>query len=342
MEVQALTRNARMSPKKVREVARQIQGRKVPDAVDLLTLIPRKSARLVLKTLKSAIANAENNPKVNLTADQLVVLPRPRGKRSGAPPLQGRSPRHRHAAPQEDVPHPHRPLRRGEEELTPAQPRPPRPTSAPMGQKTHPVGFRLAVTRNWQSRWYASKKDFPGLLYEDQIIRQKLMEKLKQASVPRIFIERASNRVRVKIFTARPGIVIGRKGQEIEKIKDELAKLTGKEILLDIQEVKKPEIEAQLVAENVALQLERRIAFRRAMKKAVEMAMTLGAEGIKIQCSGRLGGAEIARREWQRKGRVPLHTLRENIDYGFAEAHTLYGKIGVKCWICKKDADVTN
>jgi small subunit ribosomal protein S3 len=208
-----------------------------------------------------------------------------------------------------------------------------------MGQKTNPIGFRLAVRRNWQSRWYAGKKDFGKLLYEDQIIRAKLMEKLKQASVPRIFIERASNRVRVKIYTARPGIVIGRKGQEIEKIKEELSKLTGKEILLDIQEVKKPEIEAQLVAENVALQLERRIAFRRAMKKAVEMAMTLGAEGIRIQCSGRLGGADIARREWQRKGRVPLHTLRENIDYGFFEARTLFGKIGVKCWICKKDAE---
>jgi small subunit ribosomal protein S3 len=192
-----------------------------------------------------------------------------------------------------------------------------------MGQKTNPIGFRLAVRRNWQSRWYANKKDFGKLLAEDQIIRAKLMEKLKQASVPRIFIERASNRVRVKIYTARPGIVIGRKGQEIEKIKEELAKLTGKEILLDIQEVKKPEIEAALVAENVALQLERRIAF----------------EGIRIQCSGRLGGADIARREWQRKGRVPLHTLRENIDYGFAEALTVYGKIGVKCWICKKESD---
>jgi small subunit ribosomal protein S3 len=194
-----------------------------------------------------------------------------------------------------------------------------------MGQKTNPIGFRLAVRRNWQSRWYANKKDFPKLLLEDQIIREKLMEKLKQASVPRIFIERASNRVRVKIYTARPGIVIGRKGQEIEKIKEELAKMTGKEILLDIQEVKKPEIEAQLVAENVALQLERRIAFRRAMKKAVEIAMTLGAEGIRIQ--------------WQRKGRVPLHTLRENIDYGFTEANTVYGKIGIKCWICKKESD---
>jgi ribosomal protein S3, bacterial type len=206
-----------------------------------------------------------------------------------------------------------------------------------MGQKTNPTGFRLAVRRNWQSRWYATKKDFAKLLHEDQIIREKLMEKLKAASVPKIFIERASNRVRVKIYTARPGIVIGRKGAEVEVIKAELAKLTGKEVLLDIQEIKKPEIEAGLVAENVALQLERRIAFRRAMKKAVETAMSLGAEGIRIQCSGRLGGSDIARREWQRKGRVPLHTLRENIDYGFYEAHTVYGKIGVKCWICKKD-----
>ena len=206
-----------------------------------------------------------------------------------------------------------------------------------MGQKTNPIGFRLAVRRNWQSRWFATKKDFGKLLAEDQLIRSKLMEKLKQASVPRIFIERASNRVRVKIYTARPGIVIGRKGQEIEKIKEELAKLTGKEILLDIQEVKKPEIEAALVAENVALQLERRIAFRRAIKKSIQIAMSLGIDGIKIQCSGRLGGADIARREWQKQGRVPLHTLRENIEYGFAEAQTVWGKIGVKCWICKKE-----
>lgn len=209
-----------------------------------------------------------------------------------------------------------------------------------MGQKTNPTGFRLAVRRNWQSRWYATKKDFAKLLHEDQIIRNFLMEKLKGASVPKIFIERASNRVRVKIYTARPGIVIGRKGAEVEVIKADLAKLTGKDVLLDIQEIKKPEIEAGLVAENVALQLERRIAFRRAMKKAVETAMNLGAEGIRIQCSGRLGGSDIARREWQRKGRVPLHTLRENIDYGFFEAKTLYGKIGVKCWILKKDEPV--
>jgi small subunit ribosomal protein S3 len=211
-----------------------------------------------------------------------------------------------------------------------------------MGQKTNPIGFRLAVRHNWQSRWFAHKKDFGLLLVEDHKIRTQLLEKLKLASVPRIFIERAANRVRVKIFTARPGIVIGRKGQEVDKIKEELAKLTGKEILLDIQEIKKPETEAQLVAENVALQIERRISYRRAMKKAMQMAMSLGAEGIKMQASGRLGGSEIARRELQRIGRVPLHTLRENIDYGFAEAHTVYGKIGVKCWICKKDTDTNN
>lgn len=208
-----------------------------------------------------------------------------------------------------------------------------------MGQKTHPIGFRLAVRRNWQSRWYANRKDFAKTLLEDYRIREFLFKKLKMAFVPRIFIERASTRVRVKIFTARPGIVIGRKGQEIEKIKEELSKMTGREILLDIQEVKKPELEAKLVADNIALQLERRIAFRRAMKRAVQMTMSLGAEGIKIQIGGRLNGADIARTEVQRQGRVPLHTLRENIDYGTAEANTVYGIIGIKCWICKSDSD---
>jgi|TARA_B110000467_G_C18332940_1_gene494841 small subunit ribosomal protein S3 len=206
-----------------------------------------------------------------------------------------------------------------------------------MGQKTHPIGFRLAVNRNWQSRWFAPKRDFAKTLLEDYIIREKLMEKLQFASVPRIFIERASARVRVKIFTARPGIVIGRKGQEIEKIKEDLAVMTGKDILLDIQEVKKPELDAKLVADNVALQLERRISFRRAMKKAVQIAMSLGANGIKVQVGGRLGGADIARTEVQRQGSVPLHTLRENIDYGTAEAKTVYGIIGVKCWVFNKE-----
>jgi small subunit ribosomal protein S3 len=208
-----------------------------------------------------------------------------------------------------------------------------------MGQKTHPTGFRLAVNRDWDSRWYASKKEFPGYLKEDHTIRTFLEKKLRYASVPRIFIERASGRIRVKIYTARPGVVIGRKGQELDKLKAELNKKVGKDIMLDIQEVKRPDLSAQLVAENVALQLERRIAFRRAMKRAVQTTMAMGAEGIRIQCSGRLGGADIARTEQQREGKVPLQTLRAKIDYGFSEASTVYGIIGIKCWICLPDDD---
>jgi small subunit ribosomal protein S3 len=206
-----------------------------------------------------------------------------------------------------------------------------------MGQKTHPTGFRLAVTRDWDSRWYAGKKDFPIYVKEDYMIRSYLTEKLRYAAVPRIFIERASNRVRVKLYTARPGVVIGRKGAELDKLKDELNRRVGREIMLDIQEVKQPDLSAPLVAENVALQLERRIAFRRAMKRAVQTCMSMGADGVRIQISGRLGGADIARTEQTRQGRVPLQTLRANIDYGFAEARTVYGIIGVKCWLCLKD-----
>ena len=203
-----------------------------------------------------------------------------------------------------------------------------------MGQKVHPTSFRLQVRRDWESRWYAEKEEFGAFILEDYKIRELITKKLRYAAVPKIFIERAGNRIRVKIFTARPGIVIGRKGQEVEKIKESLFKLVKKDILLDIQEVKKPDLVAQLVAENVALQLERRIAFRRAMKKAVQTSMSLGAEGIRVQVSGRLGGTDIARTEMQRAGRVPLHTLRENINYGCVEARTVYGAIGVKCWIC--------
>lgn len=203
-----------------------------------------------------------------------------------------------------------------------------------MGQKVNPIGFRLSVRRDWQSRWFARKGEFGKLLKEDHRIREFLTEKFRYAAVPRIFIERAGNRVRVKVHTARPGIVIGRKGAELEKIKEELNKIVQRDVLLDIQEVKKPDLVAQLVAESVALQLERRISFRRAMKKAVQSTMSLGAKGIRLQVSGRLGGADIARTESARAGSVPLHTLRANIDYGFSEARTLYGKIGVKCWIC--------
>src|SRR5437868_7556078 len=204
-----------------------------------------------------------------------------------------------------------------------------------MGQKTNPVGLRIAVTRDWRSKWYAGKKEFGKLLTEDRNIRELLKKKLESASVPQILIERAASRCRITIMTARPGIVIGRKGAEIDKLKEELSKMTGKEIYVDIMEIKQPETDAQLVAENIALQLERRVSFRRAMKKALQTAMDFGAEGIKIRCGGRLGGAELARVEQYMEGRVPLHTLRANIDYGFAEAHTVYGKLGVKCWICK-------
>ncbi|RME96533.1 MAG: 30S ribosomal protein S3 [Verrucomicrobia bacterium] len=203
-----------------------------------------------------------------------------------------------------------------------------------MGQKTHPVGFRLAVTRDWRSRWFANKKEFGELLIEDQRIRQYLRKKLESGAVPRIQIERAANRCRVTIHTARPGVVIGRKGSEIDKLKEELSRMTGKEVYVDIVEVKRPELDAYLVAENVALQLERRVSFRRAMKRAVQQAMDAGAEGIRIRCAGRLGGAELARTESYHRGRVPLHTLRAKIDYGFAEAKTIYGTLGVKCWIC--------
>ena len=212
-----------------------------------------------------------------------------------------------------------------------------------MGQKVNPTGFRLAVRRNWESRWYATKRDFPAFILEDYRIREFLKEKLRQAAVPRIFIERAGQKVRVRIWTARPGMVIGRKGDDLKLLRGEIQKVAGKarieDIILEVNEVKRPDLVAQLVAENIALQLERRISFRRAMKKAVQTTMTNGADGIRIRLGGRLGGAEIARVESARVGRVPLHTLRENIDYGFTEARTLAGKVGIKCWICAKDSE---
>jgi small subunit ribosomal protein S3 len=206
-----------------------------------------------------------------------------------------------------------------------------------MGQKVNPIGFRLPVTRDWGSRWYASRKDFADYLIADDKIRTALKKKLKQAAIARIVIERAWNSVRVTIHTARPGVVIGRRGQEIENLTKEVSDLAGgKQVKIDIVEIKNPDLDAQLVAENVASQLERRISFRRAMKRAVQLTMYQGALGIKIRCAGRLGGAEIARTERYHEGKVPLHTLRTPIDYGFAEAETVAGKIGVKCWICKK------
>ncbi|MDD5413052.1 MAG: 30S ribosomal protein S3 [Desulfurivibrionaceae bacterium] len=203
-----------------------------------------------------------------------------------------------------------------------------------MGQKVNPIGLRLNIIRTWDSIWYADK-DYAKKFLEDQSLRKFLKKRLYHAGISKIQIARTGDKLRIKLFTARPGIVIGKKGTEIEVLKAEIDKLTGKECVLDIQEVRRPEADAQLVAENIALQLERRVAFRRAMKKSVNMALKFGAKGVKIACSGRLGGAEIARQEWVREGRVPLHTLRADVDYGIAEANTTYGKIGVKVWIFK-------
>ncbi|HDM10167.1 MAG: 30S ribosomal protein S3 [Deltaproteobacteria bacterium] len=203
-----------------------------------------------------------------------------------------------------------------------------------MGQKVNPIGLRLGINRTWDSRWFA-KKEYSTFVVEDFNIRKFVKKRLYQAGVSKIEIERAANKIRIRIHTARPGIVIGKKGAEIESLKRELEKRINREIFIDIQEVRKPEVDAQLVAENVALQLVRRVAFRRAMKKAVSSALRFGALGIKIACAGRLGGAEMARREWYREGRVPLHTLRADIDYGFAEAFTTYGVVGVKVIIFK-------
>jgi small subunit ribosomal protein S3 len=203
-----------------------------------------------------------------------------------------------------------------------------------VGQKVHPIGLRLGINKTWNSRWFAGP-DFAALVIEDEEIRRFLKKRLYQAGVSKIEIERAASKVRMRIYTSRPGIIIGKRGAEIENLKKEIEARIKREVFIDIKEVRRPELEAQLVAENTALQLVRRVAFRRAMKKSVNAAMRFGAKGIKISCSGRLGGAEMARREWYREGRVPLHTLRADIDYGFAEAFTTYGVIGVKVTIFK-------
>ena len=210
-----------------------------------------------------------------------------------------------------------------------------------MGQKTHPFGFRLGYTRTWNSRWYA-KKDFVKLLHEDVEIRNTVKSRLFHAGISRVEIERSGNQVKVIIYTARPGIIIGRKGAEVDKLKAMLEQGYGREVYVTVKEIKKPELDAQLVSENIALQLEKRVSFRRAMKRSVASALRLGAQGVRVSCAGRLGGNEIARTEWYREGRVPLHTLRADVDYGFAEAHTTMGIIGVKAWIYKGNAELPN
>ena len=205
-----------------------------------------------------------------------------------------------------------------------------------MGQKVNPTGFRLPVNRAWRSRWFAPKKAFAEYLVEDRKIREFVKKRFAEAGLSKIVIERYANRVRVSLFSARPGVIIGRKSQDVDKVRTELSKLTKKEVYLEIKEVSGPDADAQLVAEALAQQLERRIALKRAMKRAMKVAMDMGVDGIKIHAGGRINGAEIARVEWAKEGKVPLHTLRENIDYGFAEANTTAGKIGLKVWICKR------
>jgi len=203
-----------------------------------------------------------------------------------------------------------------------------------MGQKVKPIGLRLGINRTWDSRWFA-EKNYSELLHKDLNVRKYLMEKLKAAAVSKVVIERPAGRARVTIYSGRPGLIIGKKGQDIEKLRNELSKKLDMEVSLNILEIRKPEVDAKLVAENIAQQLERRVAFRRAMKRSVQSAMRLGAAGVRINCAGRLGGAEIARTEWYREGRVPLHTLRADVDYGEAEANTTYGICGIKVWIFK-------
>jgi small subunit ribosomal protein S3 len=206
-----------------------------------------------------------------------------------------------------------------------------------MGQKIHPTGFRLAVTRNWSSRWFADNKSFAGMLAEDIRVREYLKKKLKSASVGRVTIERPAKNARITVYSARPGVVIGKRGEDIEILKSDLQRLMGVPVHVNIEEIRKPETDAQLIADSISLQLEKRIMFRRAMKRAMQNAMRLGAKGIKIMSCGRLNGIEIARKEWYREGRVPLHTLKANIDYGASEAHTTYGVIGIKVWVYKGD-----
>ena len=211
-----------------------------------------------------------------------------------------------------------------------------------MGQKIHPTGFRLAVTRDWASRWYATSKNFPQMLKEDIEVRDYLKKKLAHASVGRVIIERPAKNARVTVFSARPGVVIGKKGEDIENLKSDLQRRMGVPVHVNIEEIRKPEVDAQLIADSIAQQLEKRIMFRRAMKRAMQNAMRLGAQGIKIMSSGRLNGAEIARTEWYREGRVPLHTLRADIDYGTSEAKTTYGIIGIKVWVFKGEVMAKN
>ena len=324
-EAKAVARMLRVSPQKLNLLAQLIRGKKVAAALADLEFSRKRIARDVRKCLQSAIANAENNH--DLDVDDLVVAEAHVGK---ALVIKRFMPRGRGRMGRIFKPFANLTIVVREVEA-----RPEARERGPMGQKVNPIGLRLGINRTWDSRWYAGKNEYGRLLLEDIKIRAELMKQLKQAAVSKIVIERPHKKCRVTIQSARPGVVIGKKGADIEKLRKKVAELTKSDVVINIVEIRKPELDAQLVAESIAQQLERRVAFRRAMKRAVQSAMRLGAGGIRINCSGRLGGAEIARMEWYREGRVPLHTLRADVDYGVATGFTTYGTCGVKVWIFK-------
>ena len=313
METIAKHRHARSSAQKVRLVADLIRGKKVSQALDILTYTNKKAAVLVKKVLESAIANAEHNDGADIDDLKVTKIFVDEGpcKRSCRSHPEAHQPHHCGCV---------RSLRLWR---------------LAMGQKVHPNGIRLGIVKPWNSTWFANTKEFADNLDSDFKVRQYLTKELAKASVSRIVIERPAKSIRVTIHTARPGIVIGKKGEDVEKLRKVVADIAGVPAQINIAEVRKPELDAKLVADSITSQLERRVMFRRAMKRAVQNAMRLGAKGIKVEVSGRLGGAEIARTEWYREGRVPLHTLRADIDYNTSEAHTTYGVIGVKVWIFK-------
>jgi len=352
-----------MSPQKARLVMDLIRGQKAQAALQTLRFTPKRAAKHIEKVLRSAIANAERKAEdagAPLDVDELYVnncfvnegtrwkrlRPGPWAARSAtrsAPRICGSASPSITLPPRSALP----PSKRKRKRKRRARYRAPRAQSSQrqakrskegqevrrqMGQKTHPYGFRLGYNKPWKSRWYADR-DYAELLHEDVKLRRELKERLKSAGISSIDIERAANKLVVRIYTARPGIIIGRKGAEIDKLKQEVQKRTKREVHIDIQEVHRPELDAQLVAESIALQLEKRVAFRRAMRKAVDSALRFGCKGIKVRVAGRLNGAEIARKEWYLQGRLPLQTLRADIDFGFAQAYTTYGVIGVKCWV---------
>ncbi len=326
-EAKATIRMLRVSPQKLNLLAQLIRGKKVSKALADLEFSNKRISHEVRKALESAIANAENNHELDV--DDLVVEGSLCRQGHGDEAFQPARPRPGRADREAVLEHHDRGAASSREEAAR------RPEEETMGQKINPIGLRLGVNRTWDSRWFANKGEYGKLLHEDMKIRETLQNGLKQAAISKIVIERPHRKCRVNIYSARPGVVIGKKGADIDKLRKQVAKLTKSEVAINIVEVRKPEVDATLVAESIAQQLERRVAFRRAMKRAVQSAMRLGAEGIRINCSGRLGGAEIARLEWYREGRVPLHTLRADVDYGVATAHTAYGTCGIKVWIFK-------